>query len=169
MAKLLGAGQIIGTVGDENKASVAINAGADHVICYEKESFADKANELTNGKGVNIILDSLGGVITEQSMNCLAPYGRLIQFGNSSGEVGHFKTSDLHSSCRSVLGFSLGTTRKKRPELIQDTAKQVFQLLVDGKLSMTIGHRFPLADAVSAHELIESRLSTGKILLDVKV
>ena len=67
LAKLLGASQIIGTVGDANKASVAINAGADHVICYEKENFADKVNELTDGKGVNIILDSLGGTITEQS------------------------------------------------------------------------------------------------------
>lgn len=168
LAKILGADQIIGTVGDENKAQVALNAGADHVICYEKDDFAQHVNELTEGKGVNIILDSIAGTMTAKSFACLAPYGRLIQFGNSSGKVGHIQTSDLHTSCRSVLGFSLGTTRKKRPESLQNTAKQVFQLLADGQLKIEIGHRFALEDAASAHELIESRLSTGKILLDVK-
>ncbi|MHA6258311.1 quinone oxidoreductase family protein [Sporosarcina sp. CAU 1771] len=168
MAKILGAEKIIGTVGVESKIPTALNAGADHVICYEKEDFAARVNEFTEGKGVNIILDSIAGSITEKSLECLAPYGRLVQFGNSSGQVGQIKTSDLHSSCRSVLGFSLGTSRKLRPELLRNTATQVFQLLEDGKLTMDIGHHFPLKDAVLAHELMESRFSTGKIILDVK-
>lgn len=166
-AKLLGAGKIIGTVGDENKASVALNAGADHIVCYKKEDFAEKVNELTGGKGVNIVLDSIAGTVTEKSLSCLAQYGRLVQFGNSSGKPGTFKTSDLHSSCRSVLGYSLGTTRKNRPESLKHTAKQVLDYISEGKLTIQIGHRFPLREAVSAHKLIESRLSTGKILLDI--
>ncbi|MGG0178431.1 quinone oxidoreductase family protein [Gottfriedia acidiceleris] len=167
MAKILGAGKIIGTVGSEQKIAYALNAGADHVICYEKENFAEKVNELTDGNGANIILDSVAGRIAEQSINCLAKYGRLVHFGNSSGEVGHFKTSELHSSCRSVLGFSLGTTRKERPESLKETAEQVFRYINEGLLNIKIGHHFTLGDVVSAHRLIESRQSTGKILLDI--
>lgn len=167
MAKILGAGKIIGTVGSEQKVAYALNTGADHVICYEKENFSEKVNELTDGIGANIILDSVAGRISEQSINCLAKYGRLIHFGNSSGEVGNFKTSELHSSCRSVLGFSLGTTRKERPELLRETAEQVLKYIDEGLLNIKIGHYFSLKDAASAHRLIESRLSTGKILLDI--
>ena len=168
MAKLLGASKIIGTVGDENKVSIALKAGADHVICYNNDDFSRKVNELTDNQGVDIVLDSIAGEITGQSLTCLAPYGRLVQFGNSSGAVGSFKTSDLHSSCRSVLGFSLGTTRKRRPETLQSTAKEVLKLFSEGKLNMEVGHHYPLEAAITAHKLIESRLSIGKIILDVR-
>lgn len=168
MAKLLGAKTVIGTVGHRDKVQIALDAGADHVICYEEEDFSAKANELTDGKGVDIVLDSIAGDTTEKSLNCLAPFGRLLQFGNSSGKAGIIKTSDLHSSCRSVLGYSLGTTRKNRPETLKDTAAQVLKLISEGSLHIHIGHQFPLSQAAMAHELIESRQSTGKILLDCK-
>lgn len=167
-ARLLGAGTIIGTIGDENKVSVPLNAGADHVICYKNDDFSKRVNELTEGKGVDIVLDSIAGDVTGQSLTCLAPYGRLVQFGNSSGFAGTFQTSDLHASCRSVLGFSLGTTRKKKPETLQSTAKNVLKPIADGQVKMEIGHSFPLKDAMNAHKLIESRLSVGKIILDVR-
>ncbi|KAB2332072.1 zinc-binding dehydrogenase [Cytobacillus depressus] len=167
MAKLLGASKVIGTVGDESKAPVAMQAGADHVISHKNDNFADLVNEYTDGKGVSIVLDSIAGTVTEKSLLCLAPYGRLVQFGNSSGTAGTVKTSDLHMSCRSVLGYSLGTTRKLWPESLQHTAKQVLNYISAGKLKFEIGHRFPLEEAAVAHELIESRRSTGKILLDV--
>lgn len=168
LAKILGAGTIIGTVGSESKAAVAQHAGADHVFCYENEDFADKVNRITEGKGVQIVLDSVAGPITQRSLACLAPYGRLIQFGNSSGQPGIIQTSDLHSSCRSILGFSLGTTRINRPESLRHTAKQVLNYLKDGQLNIKISYQFPLEEAEAAHKLIESRLSTGKIVLDVK-
>ncbi|MBT2688677.1 NADPH:quinone oxidoreductase family protein [Bacillus sp. ISL-47] len=168
MAKILGAGKVIGTVGREAKVPVALEAGADHVVVYEKENFADLVNSLTEGKGADIILDSLAGPITQQSFDCLADYGRMIQFGNSTGETGVIKTNDLHKSCRSVLGYSLGTTRKKRPETLRETANQVMEYLKNGKLNVKIGHTFPLKEAAAAHQLIESRLSTGKIILDIR-
>ncbi|MBV7507823.1 quinone oxidoreductase [Bacillus sp. sid0103] len=167
LAKLLGAGKVIGTVGNEVKAAVALEAGADHVICYETEDFATQVNELTDGKGVNIILDSVAGWVSEKSLECLALYGRLVHFGNSSGIAGNFKTSELHSSCRSILGFSLGTTRRLNPQILEDTAQHVFKYLANGSLQIKIGHTFPLKDAALAHVLIESRLSKGKVLLDV--
>lgn len=166
-AKLLGAGTVIGTIGNDRKAEVVLEAGADHVINYSKEDFSEKVNELTNGEGANVILDSIAGKITGKSFECLAPYGRLVQFGNSSGEVGHIKTTDLHSSCRSVLGFSFGTTRKLRPHLLHNTAEKVFQFLEEGSLKIKISEQFDLEDAIKAHKLIESRQNIGKILLVV--
>ncbi|OIK13747.1 zinc-binding dehydrogenase [Bacillus sp. MUM 13] len=168
LAKILGAGKVIGTVGNESKAKTALEAGADMVICYEREHFAEKVNDATNGKGADIILDSIAGRVTEKSLSCLAPYGRLVQYGNSGGKAGSFQTSDLHSSCRSVLGFSLGTTRKLRPEILEETAGHVLRYLSEGSLKMKIGRRFALEDAHLAHGLMESRLSEGKILLDMR-
>ncbi|USG66171.1 NADPH:quinone oxidoreductase family protein [Brevibacillus ruminantium] len=168
LAKLLGAGKVIGTVGRQSKAKIALEAGADHVICTDTEDFAQKVQELTGGTGADVILDSISGWVSEKSMECLASYGRLVHFGNASGEVGNIRTIDLHASCRSVRGFSLGTTRSKRPELLQDTAEKVLPYLADGRLAIKIGRRFPLAEAAQAHDWVESRQSTGKVLLEVR-
>ncbi len=167
LAKILGASRVIGTVGNESKAQTALNAGCDHVICYDKNDFSRKVNDITEGRGVDVVLDSVAGSVSEESLNCLAKYGRLVHFGNSSGEIGHFQTKDLHSSCRSVLGFSLGTTRKERPYLLRDTADQVFRYLSDGRLKIKVGHHFKLEDAVEAHRVVEGRNSVGKVLLTV--
>jgi NADPH2:quinone reductase len=165
LAKLLGAGKVIGAVGNLEKASAALEAGADHVISYG--GFAKKVNELTDGTGVDVILDSLAGAITEESLTCLALYGRLVNFGNASGRAGQISSYDLHSSCRSVLGFSLGTTRNKRPELLQSAANAVLPFLADGRLRMNISRKFPLGEAAAAQAWVESRQSTGKVILTV--
>lgn len=168
LAKLLGAGQVIGTVGSEHKMAAALEAGADHVICRTKEDFAERVKVLTNGEGAQVILDSISGEVAEQSLQCLAHYGRLVNFGNAGGPTGRFALQDLNSSCRSVLGFSLGTTRRMRPHLLHDTAQRVLPYLADGRLTISIGKRFSLAEATHAHEWVESRRSTGKVLLDVR-
>ncbi len=168
LAKLLGAGKVIGTVGSEAKKEIALDAGADYVFCHQDEDFVEKVNELTYGEGVNIILDSISGSVSERSLKCLAYYGCLVHFGNASGEIGNFHTKDLHASCRSILGFSFGTTRKKRPELLQETANEVFRYLRDGRLQIKATKSFPLQDAGKAHEWVESRKSTGKVILTVQ-
>ncbi|MGH1326126.1 quinone oxidoreductase family protein [Bacillus pretiosus] len=168
LAKLLGAGTVIGTVGSEAKKEIALDVGAEYVICHQDEDFVEKVNELTNGEGVDVILDSISGTVSEKSLKCLAYYGRLVHFGNASGEIGYFQTKDLHASCRSILGFSFGTTRKKRPELLQKTANEVFRYLRDGRLKMKAAKSFPLQDAGKAHEWVESRKSTGKVILTVQ-
>ncbi|UII55820.1 zinc-binding dehydrogenase [Cytobacillus spongiae] len=167
LAKMMGAGKIIGTVGAKEKIKVAEENGADDVICYKEGNFADKVNELTCGKGVDVILDSIAGNVTEESLKCLAPYGRLVQFGNSSGHIGHVKTVDLHTSCRSILGFSLGTTRKLRPLLLKETANEVIPMLANRELVIQIGEEFDLKEAAKAQSLVENRLSTGKVILHV--
>ncbi|RXZ01791.1 quinone oxidoreductase family protein [Fictibacillus sp. S7] len=166
-ALALGAGMVIGTVGNEQKMQIAKDAGAHYVVNYEKENISQLVNELTNGKGADIVLDSVGEKLTDQSFDCLAKYGKLVVFGNSCGEYGTIPAGKLHSSCRSVLGFSLGTTRKERPEVLQKMAPHVFQLLEAGQLKINIGKKFRLDEAAAAHDWVESRKSTGKVLLMV--
>lgn len=168
VAKALGAGLVIGTVGSESKVKAALEAGADHVLCFERgKPLAEQVQQWTKGRGADIVLDSVGGELTQAGMDALAQYGRLVVFGNSSGEYGRIDTGNLHTSCRSVLGYSLGTTRKERPDSLRNTAALVFRLMETGKLQVHIGKRFPLNEAPLAHEWVESRKSTGKVILSL--
>lgn len=168
IAKSMNAGKIIGAVGSKNKMQAAFQAGADAVICHAAEDFTAKVNEITDGKGADVILDSLGGTYTSRGMNCLAPYGRMVAFGNATGSYCDIGTNLLHSSCRSVLGYSIGTTRKMRPEWFADTAERVFALMVAGKVDIQVSQILNIADAAKAHELMEDRQVTGKIILKVQ-
>lgn len=152
LAKLMAAKKVIGTVGSERKRGIVLEAGADEVINYETDDFAEKINELTGGKGADGILDSISGDVADKSLTCLAMYGRLVNFGSAGGGTGHFKTTDLHSSCRAVLGFSLGTTVRNRPDLLRDTSAHLFQYLKEGRLKMKIGRHYALEEAAKAQE-----------------
>ncbi|MGK7376689.1 quinone oxidoreductase family protein [Planococcus sp. 1R117A] len=167
LAKIFGAGTVIGTVGSDEKKEVAKNFGAGHVINYVTEDFAAEVKKLTGGKGADVILDTVAGENFEKSMKCLAPFGRIISFGhgNTGSVPGNITTADLHSSCRSVIGYSTGTYRKQRPEFLQEAAEKITEFLLEKKLEMAISKRFPLAEASKAHAHIESRKSIGKILL----
>ncbi|RFU71234.1 quinone oxidoreductase [Peribacillus saganii] len=167
LAKQLGASKVIGTVGSEAKVSAAAAAGADAVIIREHEDITARVNELTGGSGVDVILDSIAGDVAEESLKCLARFGRMVNFGNASGGPGQFNTSDLHNSSRSVLGFSFGTIRKHRPHLVSHIADRALPFLEKAQVKLQIGRIFPLAEAEQAHQFVESRLSTGKILLEV--
>ena len=129
------------------------------------ENFAEEVLKETNDAGANVIFDSVAGEVTDRSLDCLAFYGTLVQFGNSSGKVGHIKTSDVHSSCRNIKGFSLGTTRERDPERLKPVADKVIELFASNKVSLPIAKVFPLKDAAQAHRLIQSRKYQGKVLL----
>jgi NADPH2:quinone reductase len=116
---------------------------------------------------VDVILNPLGGEVLEGDLGCLAPFGRLICFGHASGQPASVPTNELHGSCRSVLGFSFGTLRRTRPQEASGIMNAVIPMLAQGKIRMMIANQFPLADAAEAHRLLESRTSTGKILLKV--
>ena len=163
LAKLAAVKHIIGTVGDLEKENYVKQLGAHSVYTYE--TFASGVLQLTNEKGANVIFDSVAGEITSKSLECLSLYGTLVQFGNSSGKAGSFKTSDVHSSCRNVKGFSLGTTRKHAPERLAPVAEKVIQLFAENKINLKIAEVFPLCKAADAHKLVESRQYEGKVLL----
>ncbi|MFS0781333.1 quinone oxidoreductase family protein [Bacillus sp. 1P06AnD] len=169
IARYLGASQIIGTVSSPRKEQVVIDAGADAVVWSRDKGFAETVKECTNGLGVDYVLDSVGGRVSEESLLCLKEYGTLLQFGNSSGQEGFISTNDLHASCRSIRGFSLGTTRKKKPSMLKPIASKVFSLMESGALRIHVGAEYKLEQAADAHAYLESRRSTGKIILDTSV
>lgn len=166
LAKIFGAGMVIGTVGGAGKMPAALEAGADQVLLLDEE-FPAEVKRLTGGKGVDVVLDSIAGEVTARSLACLAMYGRLVIFGSASGEAGHIRTNELHASCRAVLGFSLGTTRNQRPELLQETAEKIIRYMTSSSLKIKIGRIYTLDEAATAHAYMESRQHTGKIVLKV--
>lgn len=165
LANIAGIHKIIGTVGNLDKESYVKKLGADVVCTYE--TFSEKVLKVTDNLGANVIFDSVAGEVTNRSLDCLAFYGTLVQFGNSSGKVGTIKTSDVHSSCRNIKGFSLGTTRKLEPERLKPVAEKVIELFALNKISLPIAQVFNLRDAGLAHKLIESRNYEGKVLIKI--
>lgn len=164
-AKLSGVQKIIGTVGNIEKANYVKKLGANVVCTYE--TFTEEVLKGTKNQGANLIFDSVAGDVTSMSLDCLALYGTLVQFGNSSGKAGTLKTSDVHSSCRNIKGFSLGTTRKHNPERLAPVVEKVIELLELKQITLPIAQVFNLSDAAEAHKLIESRNYKGKVLLKV--
>ncbi|MCM3409656.1 quinone oxidoreductase family protein [Metabacillus litoralis] len=163
LARLSGVQHIIGTVGKKDKENYVKKLGASIVCTYE--TFVEEVFKITNNQGAKIIFDSVAGDVTSKSLDCLALYGTLVQFGNSSGKTGLIKTSDVHSSCRNIKGFSLGTTRKHNPLRLAPVAEKVIELFNSKQLSLPIAEIFHLKDAAAAHKLIESRNYEGKVLL----
>jgi len=164
MAKALGA-RVFTTVSTEEKATLARAAGADEIIFYTKEDFAAKVKSLTGNKGLPVVYDSVGKSTFEQSLQCLRPRGTLVLFGGSSGAVPPFDLIRL-----STLG-SLFITRPTLKDYIathaelETRAEAVFDAIANGSLKLRIEHVYSLADAAQAHRELESRATTGKLLL----
>ncbi|MGK0618572.1 quinone oxidoreductase family protein [Meiothermus cerbereus] len=163
MAKALGAGLVIGTVGDTAKAAAVRRLGADEVLGYA--DFAEQVLKLTKQQGVDVILDSVAGEVFNRGMQCLAPFGRMVVYGHASGQAGSFETRPLHRQSKAVIGYSSGHYRRSRPALLRPTVEAVFALLQAGRVRLLVGARYRLEQAAEAHALMESRQSTGKILL----
>lgn len=168
ITRVLGAGKIFATAGDAEKVAIAKKAGADVAIDYNKEDFAERVKAETDGKGVDVILDSVAGDVFTKGLPVLANYGRYVIFGKASGKAGTVETDMLHSSNRAVLGYSSGAMRKQRPEGLRPAAEATLQLVAQGKVTPLIGETYALKDASKAHEHVESRKSHGKTLLDAK-
>jgi NADPH:quinone reductase len=165
LAKIAGIHKIIGTVGSLDKESYVKKLGADVVCTYE--TFIEEVLKETNNLGANVIFDSVAGDVTSRSLDCLACYGTLVQFGNSSGKAGKIETSDVHSSCRNIKGFSLGTTRELDPERLKPVAEKVIELFALNKVTLPIAQVFHLSNVAMAHKLIETRNYEGKVLIKI--
>ena len=164
MCKMRGA-SVIGTAGTDEKAALARQAGADHVIVYTRQDFEAEVKQLTGGKGVQVVYDGVGKDTFEKSLNCLAPRGYEVLFGQSSGAVPPFDLQMLNSR------GSLFTTR---PTLAHYTltreeldwrARDLFGWIADGRLQVRIGGTYPLGQAAQAHADLNARRTTGKLLL----
>jgi NADPH2:quinone reductase len=164
MAKRIGA-RTIGTVSTEAKAELAREAGIDEVILYTKEDFESRTKELTEGKGVQVVYDSVGKDTFLKSLNCLAPRGMLALFGQSSGSVPPFDPGLLAQKGSLFLTRpSLNAYAAKREELLW-RAGDLFNWIKSGDLKLRIEKTFPLSEAAEAHRILDGRNTTGKVLL----
>jgi len=163
-AKLRGA-RVIGTVSTKEKAEVARQAGCDEVILYTEQDFEKEVKRLTDGKGVDVVYDSVGKATWERSLNSLKPRGMMVSFGNASGPVGPIQPLILSQKGSLYLTRpSLGNYTATREELLW-RANDVFGWLRDGHLKLQIYARYPLSEAGRAQEELASRKTTGKLLL----
>lgn len=164
MAKNIGA-RAIGTVSTETKAALVREAGADEVILYTEQDFEAEVKRLTNGKGVQVVYDSVGQTTFLKSLNCLAPRGMLALFGQSSGPVAPFDAGLLAQKGSLFLTRpSLAAYAATREELLW-RATDLFNWIHAGKLNLRIEKTFSLADAAEAHRQLEGRKTIGKVLL----
>jgi len=163
IAKAAGA-RVIGTVSSDSKINLVKEYGAEAVINYATQDFAEEALKLTNGKGVDLILDAVGKPTLEQGLSCLAPFGHLILYGRAGGVPDPVNLMSLFQKSLKVSGFVLYTV-SAMPDKHHEGIEKSFQLMDQGKLKMLVGKTFPLADAAEAHRYMESRQSVGKLVL----
>jgi NADPH2:quinone reductase len=164
MAKRVGA-RVFGTVSTEEKAEIARSAGADEVIIYTERDFQEEVKRLTEGRGVEVVYDSVGKTTFIKSLESLAPRGMLALFGQSSGSVPAFDPALLAKNGSLYLTRpSLAQYIATREELLW-RAGEVLGWTGTGELTLRIGKTFPLSKAAEAHRQLEGRATTGKILL----
>ncbi len=164
MAHRIGA-RIIATVSTDEKAALARQAGADEIILYTKSDFETETKRITANKGVDVVYDSVGKTTFEKGLNVLRPRGYMVLFGGSSGAVPPFDLIQLSTKgslyvTRPTLGHYTSTT-----EELHARASAVFAMVAEGKLKLRIEHTYKLTDAQQAHRDLESRKTTGKLLL----
>jgi NADPH2:quinone reductase len=158
---------VIGTAGSDEKAQLAREAGADEVIVYTRQDFAGEVKRLTDGRGVQVIYDSVGQSTFPPGLDVLAPRGMMVLFGQSSGPVPPVDPQLLNQKgslflTRPTLGHYVAT----RDELLW-RAGELFGWMAAGQLDVRIGAEFALADVAQAHRALEGRRTTGKVLLNV--
>jgi NADPH2:quinone reductase len=157
--------RVIGTVSTEEKAVLAREAGADEVVLYTEQDFEAETRRLTDGAGVHVVYDSVGRTTFAKSLNCLAPRGMMVLFGQSSGPVEPLDPQILNQKgslflTRPTIAHYVGS----RADLLK-RASAILGWVADGSLKLRIGREFPLAAAADAHAELEGRRTTGKVLL----
>jgi NADPH2:quinone reductase len=163
-AKALGA-TVIGTVGSDEKAALAKSHGCDHPIVYTRENFTERVKQITAGALLPVVYDSIGKDTFVGSLDCLRPMGMMVSFGNASGPTPPFDSSMLAS--RGSLFFtrpSLVHYTAKREDLVA-SAKDLFDMVLSGKVKIEVRQRYALKDAEQAHRDLEARKTTGSTLL----
>jgi NADPH:quinone reductase len=163
-AKALGL-VVIATAGSDEKCALAKRMGAAHAINYRTEDVVARVRELTGGKGVKVVYDSVGKDTWERSLDCLRPFGLLVSFGNASGAVPPFAVLTLASKGSLYVTRPTLTTHLATRDVAQDMADDLFSIVASGQVSIEIGHRYKLEEAAQAHVDLESRMTTGSSIL----
>jgi NADPH2:quinone reductase len=163
-AKHLGA-TVIGTVGSEEKARLARERGCDHVILYNQEDVAARVRELTGGRGVRVVFDGVGRATFAASLDCLAPRGLMVAFGNASGPVPPLDILSLSTKGSLYLTRPTLNHYAATKEALRAGAAELFEVVRSGAVRIEVPQSFPLAEAKAAHEALAARKTTGSTVL----
>ncbi|MEQ8954895.1 MAG: quinone oxidoreductase [Gammaproteobacteria bacterium] len=164
MVKMCG-GYVIGTCSTEEKAQLARDAGADEVIWYRETDFLEEVKRIPDGAGVNVAYDSVGKATFAKSLDCLSRFGYMVLYGNASGPVTEFNPASLAPKGSLFLTRpTLFDYIAAREDLVK-RSQDVFDWIESGKLKLRMEHFYPLAEATAAHQALEGRKTTGKIIL----
>jgi NADPH:quinone reductase len=165
LAKPLGAGRVIGTASSEEKRALALELGADAAIDGAAEGLRDRLVEANLGQPVDVVVDISGGAVFDESLAALAPFGRLVVAGISSQDQNEVRTGKLLRWSAGVLGFWLFHCLD-RPAMVDEALADLFGRVQRGELRVVVGDTYPLAEVARAHEDLQARRTTGKLLLD---
>jgi NADPH2:quinone reductase len=165
-AKYLGA-TVIGTVGSDDKAELARANGCDHPIVYTRESFPERVREITGGRGVDVVYDSIGKDTFDGSLSCLRPRGLMASFGNASGPVPLIEPAILSQKGSLYLTRPTLFHYTATPAELQATARDLFDVVSAGHVTIRIGATYPLSETAAAHRDLEARRTTGSTVLTV--
>jgi NADPH2:quinone reductase len=161
-AKALGV-TVIGTVGSEEKGELARAHGCDHVILYKQENVVERVREITDGKMVPVVYDSVGKDTFQASLDCLQPFGLMVSFGNSSGPVPPMALTALKGSLYITRPSLMAHTANR--DNLEEMAADLMRLVKAGKVKIRIEQRYPLEEAAQAHRDLEGRRTTGQSVL----
>lgn len=164
-AKKIGA-RVLGTISTKEKEYIAKENGCDYTINYVKDDFVKKVLEITNNKGADVIYDSVGKNTFQKGITCLAPKGRLVSFGISSGPIEPININQLRSFSGSIATGGLNTYIKDSNEM-QKNADAFFKMIMNKDIKINIDRIFPIDDIQEAQTMLENRLSTGSIVLKI--
>ncbi|MDQ2809083.1 MAG: zinc-binding dehydrogenase [Chloroflexota bacterium] len=164
LARLLGAGCVIGSSTSPDKAAYIRELGADAAVNTNEPNWVEGVMRATRGQGVDIVLDPIGGPLGPPNVACLAPFGRMVVFGTLSGAVTPLISQMLIPKCLSVSGYN---TMIQPPADQLRASHALLDLIAAGKLHVTLNHSYPLAEATAAHAAIEARQTHGKVVLTV--
>ena len=161
--KLMGA-TVIATAGNDDKLEVVGEVGADHLINYS-DGFREEVKELTGGKGADVIYDPVGGDVFDESMRCIAPFGRILIVGFTGGRPALAKTNHLLIKDAELIGFTIGGLAHNDPAWSQRNQAILMQWLASGRINPYISHRLPLERTAEALDLITKRKVIGKAII----
>jgi len=157
--------ELIGTAGTDEKCEMARAAGAAHVINYRTQDFVAEVRRITDGRGVDVVMDGVGADTFEKSLDCLRPLGMMISFGKASGPVPPVELLTLAAKGSLKLTRATLFTHLADPATCQDMARHVFDKVASGAVKVTIGQRYPLDQVAEAHRALEARETTGSTIL----
>lgn len=168
LCRAYGAGRIFATAGTPEKAARAAEWGADVVIDYTSQDFAEVVRSQTDGRGVALVLESVGGDVLERSFDCLRPGGRLVSVGASSGRgSSRVRLHTLFELGISVAGFTLGKWLDDAPELVAPSVSRVLDALERGVAEPVVARVFPRHEVSEAHEFLAGRHSVGRTVVSM--